>query len=118
VEGVPLNKPLATAYSMKDETWRRFWEQPGKRFATTFPRTGCDSTSGGVGESRPCQRWARRCGAPIGFADVLRCDDHERPEGGDEQARQDDEASGVRFRTREFIKLKILAIHDKPSMPW
>jgi transposase len=30
-----LNKPLATAYYLKEDL-RRFWEQPGKRFATTF----------------------------------------------------------------------------------
>src|SRR4051812_12096843 len=34
-EALALNKPLATAYYMKDDL-RRFWEQPGKRFATTF----------------------------------------------------------------------------------
>ena len=30
-----LNKPLATAYYLKEDL-RRFWEQPGKRFATAF----------------------------------------------------------------------------------
>ena len=30
-----MNKPLATAYYMKEDL-RRFWEQPGKRFATAF----------------------------------------------------------------------------------
>src|SRR5262249_50840793 len=34
-EGLALNKPLATAYYMKDDL-RRFWEQPGKRFATAL----------------------------------------------------------------------------------
>ena len=34
-EALSLNKPLATAYYMKEDL-RRFWEQPGKRFATTF----------------------------------------------------------------------------------
>ena len=33
-EALALNQPLATAYYMKDDL-RRFWEQPGKRFATT-----------------------------------------------------------------------------------
>src|SRR5438105_1404015 len=32
-EALALNQPLATAYSMKEDL-RRFWEQPGKRFAT------------------------------------------------------------------------------------
>src|SRR5918997_2678047 len=34
-EALALNKPLATAYYLKEDL-RRFWEQPGKRFATTF----------------------------------------------------------------------------------
>ena len=34
-EALALNKPLATAYYMKEEL-RQFWEQPGKRFATVF----------------------------------------------------------------------------------
>jgi transposase len=34
-EALALNKPLATAYYLKDDL-RRFWEQPGKRFATAF----------------------------------------------------------------------------------
>src|SRR5918998_3772604 len=34
-EALALNKPLAVAYYLKEDL-RRFWEQPGKRFATTF----------------------------------------------------------------------------------
>jgi transposase len=34
-EALKLNEPLATAYYLKEDL-RRFWEQPGKRFATTF----------------------------------------------------------------------------------
>jgi transposase len=34
-EALALNKPLATAYSMK-EALRPFWAQPGKRCATAF----------------------------------------------------------------------------------
>jgi hypothetical protein len=34
-EALRLNEPLATAYYLKDDL-RRFWQQPGKRFATTF----------------------------------------------------------------------------------
>src|SRR5690349_9600498 len=34
-EALALNKPLATAYYLKEDL-RRFWEQPGKRFATAF----------------------------------------------------------------------------------
>src|SRR5262249_7886509 len=34
-EALALNQPLATAYYMKEDL-RRFWEQPGKRYATTL----------------------------------------------------------------------------------
>src|SRR3954466_11954396 len=34
-EALSLNKPLAVAYYLEDDL-RRFWEQPGKRFATLF----------------------------------------------------------------------------------
>jgi transposase len=34
-EALKRNEPLAVAYYLKDDL-RRFWEQPGKRFATTF----------------------------------------------------------------------------------
>ena len=34
-EALSLNKPLAVAYYLKEDL-RRFWEQPGKRFATAF----------------------------------------------------------------------------------
>ena len=34
-EALKLNEPLATAYYLKDDL-RRFWDQPGKRFATIF----------------------------------------------------------------------------------
>ena len=34
-EALALNQPLAIAYYMKEDL-RRFWEQPGKSFATTF----------------------------------------------------------------------------------
>jgi hypothetical protein len=34
-ETLALNQPLATAYYLKEDL-RRFWDQPGKSFATTF----------------------------------------------------------------------------------
>jgi transposase len=34
-EALKLNEPLAVAYYLKEDL-RRFWEQPGKHFATTF----------------------------------------------------------------------------------
>ena len=34
-----MNKPLATAYSMREDL-RQFWTHPGKRFATAFLNGG------------------------------------------------------------------------------
>ena len=47
-EALALNKPLATAYYLKEDL-RQFWEQPGKQFATAVPGR-LDSPGGGVGD--------------------------------------------------------------------
>ena len=54
-----------------------------------------DSPGGGVGDPDPPADGQDAGGAPIGPAGVLRRDDLERPDGGDEQQDQDDEAAGV-----------------------
>ena len=47
-EALQLNEPLAAAYYLKEEL-RRFWEQPGKRFATRF-LDGWLEAGGGLGD--------------------------------------------------------------------
>ena len=94
-EALALNKPLATAYYMKDDL-RRFWEQPGKRFATTF-LDGWIRRAEASGIKNAPADGQDAGGAPHGTAGVLRRDDHERPDGGDEQQDQDDETPGVRI---------------------
>lgn len=59
-EALKLNQPLATAYYMKEDL-RRFWEQPGKRFATAFLDgwIGRAEASGSGCSSRWPGRWRR-----------------------------------------------------------
>ena len=93
-EALALNKPLATAYYLKDDL-RRFWNQPGKAFATTFldgwiRRANCVRDQGASADGQNAGS------APYRATGVLRRDDLERPDGGDEQQDQDNEAPGVR----------------------
>lgn len=93
-EGLALNKPLATAYYLKEDL-RRFWGQPGKRFATVFLNDWLRrAEASGV---KMLQQMARTLEAHRGPAGVLRRDDHERSDGGHQQQDQDDEADGLRL---------------------
>ena len=94
-EALKLNEPLATAYYLKEDL-RRFWEQPGKQFATTFLDGWIRrAEASGI---RILQQMAKTLAAHrVGAAGVLRRDDLQRPDGGDEQQDQDDEAPGVRI---------------------
>ena len=93
-EALKLNEPLrAAAYYLKEDL-RRFREQPGKRFATTF-LDGSITPGGGVGDQGPPADGQDAGGAPERVAGVLRRDDLERADGGDEQQDQDDEAPGL-----------------------
>ena len=93
-EALALNKPLATAYYMKDDL-RRFWEQPGKQFATTF-LDGWIRRAERVRDQNTPADGQDAGGTPQWSAGVLRRDDQQRPDGGDKQQDQDDEAPGVR----------------------
>ena len=93
-EALALNKPLATAYYLKEDL-RRFWEQPGKRFATAF-LDGWIRRAEASGDQDAPADGQDAGGAPQRAAGVLRRDDHERADGGDEQQDQDDEAAGLR----------------------
>ena len=56
-EALKLNKPLATAYYLKEDL-RQFWDQPGKTFAGAFLRAGSHGRR--PRESACCSRWPRR----------------------------------------------------------
>ena len=88
-----LNKSLAVAYYMKEDL-RQFWEQPGKRFATAFLDDWIKRAE--VSGIKMLQQMAKTLATHrSGIVGLLRRDDHERSDGGDEQQDQDDEATGL-----------------------
>ena len=93
-EALKLNEPLAMAYYMKEDL-RRFWEQPGKRFATTFLDgwiRRAEASGIKILQQMAKTLAAHRSGL-LAYYDVMII---ERSDGGDEQQDQDDEAAGVR----------------------
>jgi transposase len=109
-EALALNKPLATAYSMKEDL-RRFWEQPGKQFATTFLDGWIRrAEASGI---KILQRMAKTLAAHrsglLAYYDVMITSG--KMEGTNNKIKtMKRQAYG--FRDLEFFKLKILAIHE------
>jgi transposase len=109
-EALALNKPLATAYYMKEDL-RRFWGQPDKQSATAF-----------------LNDWIRRAGASgikmlqqmaatlavyrsglLAYYDVMITSG---PLEGTNNKIKTMKRQAYGFRDKEFFKLKILAIHE------
>jgi transposase len=109
-EALALNKPLAVAYYLKEDL-RRFWDQPGKRFAAAF-----------------LADWIRRAGASgvkmlqqmavtlasyrtglLAYYDAMITSG---PMEGTNNKIKTMKRQAYGFRDREFFKLKILAIHE------
>jgi transposase len=109
-EALALNKPLATAYYMKDDL-RRFWEQPGKRFATTF-LDGWIRRAAASG-IKVLQQMARTLAAHraglLAYYDVMITSG---PMEGTNNKIKTMKRQAYGFRDQEFFKLKILAIHE------
>jgi transposase len=109
-EALALNKPLATAYYMKEDL-RRFWEQPGKRFATTFLDGWIRrAEASGI---RMLQQMAKtlaghRSGL-LAYYDVMISSG---PMEGTNNKIKTMKRQAYGFRDLEFFKLKILAIHE------
>jgi len=109
-EALTLNKPLATAYYMKEDL-RRFWEQPGKRFATNFLDGWIRrAMASGI---RMLQQMAKtlalyRSGL-LAYYDVMITSG---PMEGTNNKIKTMKRQAYGFRDREFFKLKILAIHE------
>jgi transposase len=105
-----LNKPLATAYYMKEDL-RRFWEQPGKRFATLF-LTDWIRRAGASGikmlQQLATTLAAYRSGL-LAYYDVMITSG---PLEGTNNKIKTMKRQAYGFRDREFFKLKILAIHE------
>lgn len=109
-EALKLNEPLATAYYMKEDL-RRFWEQPGKRFATTFLDGWIRrAEASGIKVLQPMARTlaAHRSGLPA-YYDVMISSG---PMEGTNNKIKTMKRQAYGFRDREFFKLRILAIHE------
>jgi transposase len=109
-EALALNKPLATAYSLKEDL-RRFWEQPGKRFATSFLDGWLRrAEASGV---RVLQQMARTLAAHrsglLAYYDAMITSG---PMEGTNDKIRTMKRQAYGFRDREFFKLKLLAIHE------
>jgi transposase len=109
-EALALNKPLATAYYLKDDL-RRFWDQPGKAFATTF-LDGWIRRANGSG-IRVLQQMAKTLAAHrsglLAYYDVMISSG---PMEGTNNKIKTMKRQAYGFRDMEFFKLKILAIHE------
>ncbi|MGA8312725.1 MAG: ISL3 family transposase [Terriglobales bacterium] len=109
-EALALNKPLATAYYLKEDL-RRFWEQPGKRFATAFLNDWLRrAEASGV---RMLQQMAKtlaehRSGL-LAYYDAMITSG---PLEGTNNKIKTRKRQAYGFRDLEFFKLKILAIHE------
>jgi transposase len=109
-EALVLNKPLATAYYMKDEL-RRFWEQPGKRFATTFLDGWIRrANASGIKILKDMAKTlaAHRSGL-LAYYDVMITSG---PMEGTNNKIKTMKRQAYGFRDLAFFKLKILAIHE------
>ena len=109
-EALKLNEPLATAYYLKEDL-RRFWEQPGKRFATTFLDGWIRrAEASGI---KVLQQMARTLAAHrsglLAYYDVMISSG---PMEGTNNKIKTMKRQAYGFRDLEFFKLKILAIHE------
>ncbi len=109
-EALALNEPLAIAYYMKEDL-RRFWEQPGKSFATTFLDGWIRrATASGV---KALQEMAKTLAAHrsglLAYYDVMISSG---PMEGTNNKIKTMKRQAYGFRDLAFFKLKILAIHE------
>jgi transposase len=109
-EALALNKPLATAYYLKEDL-RRFWEQPGKRFATAsldgwIRRAEASGVKMLVQMAKTLA--AHRSGL-LAYYDVMITSG---PMEGTNNKIKTRKRQAYGFRDKEFFELKILAIHE------
>jgi transposase len=109
-EALALNKSLAAAYYLKEDL-RRFWEQPGKKFATSFLDGWIKrAEASGI---RMLQQMAKTLAAHrsglLAYYDVMITSG---PMEGTNHKIKTMKRQAYGFRDKEFFKLKILAIHE------
>lgn len=109
-EALALNKPLATAYYLKEDL-RRFWEQPGKWFATVFLIDWLRrAEASGV---KMLQQMAKTLAAHrSGLLAYYDAKITSGPMEGTNNKIKTMKRMAYGFRDPEFFKLKILAIHE------
>jgi transposase len=109
-EALKLNQPLATAYYLKEDL-RRFWEQPGKRFATAFLNGWVRrAEASGV---RILQQMAKTLEAHrAGLLAYYSYPISTGPLEGTNNKIKTMKRQAYGFRDQDFFKLKILAIHE------
>jgi transposase len=109
-EALALNKPLAAAYYMKEDL-RRFWEQPGRRFATTFLDgwiRRAEASGVKILQQMGKTLAAHRSGLLAYYEAMITSG----PMEGTNNKIKTMKRQAYGFRDREFFKLKILAIHE------
>jgi transposase len=109
-EALALNTPLATAYYMKEDL-RRFWEQPGKRFATSFLDGWIRraEASGVKALQQMGKTLASHRSGLLSYYDAMITSG---PMEGTNNKIKTMKRQAYGFRDQEFFKLKILAIHE------
>jgi transposase len=109
-EALELNKPLATAYYMKEDL-QQFWDQPGKRFATAFLDGWLRraATSGIKVLHQMAKTLAAHRSGLLAYYDVMISSG---PMEGNNNKIKTMKRQAYGFRDIEFFKLKILAIHE------
>jgi transposase len=109
-EALALNKPLATAYYMKEDL-RRFWEQPGKMFATAF-LDGWIRRAEASGIKMLQQMGKTLAAHRSGLLAYYEVRITSGPMEGTNNKIKTMKRQAYGFRDQEFFKLKILAIHE------
>jgi transposase len=109
-EALKRNEPLATAYYLKDDL-RRFWEQPGKRFATTFLDGWIRRAEASGIKILPqmAKTLAAHRSGLLAYYDVMITSG---PMEGTNHKIKTMKRQAYGFRDLEFFKLKILALHE------
>jgi transposase len=109
-EALALNKPLATAYYLKDDL-RRFWNQPGKAFATTLRdgRIRRANESGIKVLQLIAKTLAAHRAGLLAYYDVMISSG---PMEGTNNKIKTMKRQAYGLRDMEFFKLKILATHE------
>jgi transposase len=109
-KALELNKPLATAYYMKEDL-RQFWSQPGKTFAGAFLTDWIRrAEASGIKALKQMGKTlaAHRSGL-LAYYDAMITSG---PMEGTNNKIKTMKRQAYGFRDKEFFKLKILAIHE------